>query len=155
MNFLAPLGSEGMLPPPKNKNISKLNLAQEWPCNCISLDIPKSTAVAAGKQVLFSKGDSSRQAPATHFRHTFSGLAQASHALPASFWYKQGYHLGKWRGQTLRIFQVTAIQSRSNFPWIFLGFSNAHQTVIHTEMKLLKTYLVAEARVCEFGLFGG
>ena len=52
-------------------------------------------------------------------------------------------------------FRVTAIQSRSNFPWIFLGFSNAHQTVIHTEMKLLKTYLVAEARVCEFGLFGG
>ena len=68
---------------------------------------------------------------------------------------KQGYHLGKWRGRTLRLFRDTAIQSQSNFPWIFLRFSNVHQTVIHTEMKLLKTYLVAEARVCEFGLFGG
>ena len=55
----------------------------------LTLDIPKSTAVADGKQVLFSKGDSSRQAPATHLRHTFSGLAQASHALPASFWYQR------------------------------------------------------------------
>ena len=34
-------------------------------------------------------------------------------------------------------------------------FSNAHQTKIHTEMKLLKTYLVTEPTVCEFGLFGG
>ena len=33
-------------------------------------------------------------------------------------------------------------------------FSNAHQTKIHTEMKLLKTYLAAVAIVCEFGLFG-
>ena len=37
----------------------------------------------------------------------------------------------------------------------FPGFSNAHQTVIHTEMKLLKTNLVAVATVGEFGLFGG
>ena len=33
-------------------------------------------------------------------------------------------------------------------------FSNAHQTKIHTEMKLLKTYLAAVAIVCGFGLFG-
>ena len=59
------------------------------PMTMLTLDIPKSTAVADGKPVLFSKGDSSRQAPATHLRHTFSGLAQASHALPASFWYQQ------------------------------------------------------------------
>ena len=34
-------------------------------------------------------------------------------------------------------------------------FSNAHQTKIHTEMKLLKTYLATQPTVCEFGLFGG
>ena len=34
-------------------------------------------------------------------------------------------------------------------------FSNAHQTKIHTEMKLLKTYSVTQPTVCEFGLFGG
>ena len=33
--------------------------------------------------------------------------------------------------------------------------SNAHQREIHKEMKLLKTYLVREATVFEFGLFGG
>ena len=68
---------------------------------------------------------------------------------------KQGYHLGKWRGHTLRIFRVTAVQSWSKLINLSVEFSNAHQTEIHTEMKLLKTYLVAEARVCEFGLFGG
>ena len=55
----------------------------------LTLGIPKSTKVADGKQVLFSTGDFSRQAPATHLRHTFSGLAQASRALPASFWYQR------------------------------------------------------------------
>ena len=45
--------------------------------------------------------------------------------------------------------------SRSKLINFSMEFSNVHQTVIHTEMKLLKTYLVAEATVCEFGVFGG
>ena len=45
--------------------------------------------------------------------------------------------------------------SRSKLINFSVEFSDAHQTEIHTEMKLLKTYLVREATVCEFGLFGG
>ena len=45
--------------------------------------------------------------------------------------------------------------SRSKLINFSVEFSNAHQTKIHTEMKLLKTYLVRQHRVCEFGLFGG
>ena len=83
----------------------------------LTLDIPKSTAVADGKQVLFSKGDSSRQAPATHLHHTHlfwpcSGIpCSTSLILVPTVQNKQGYHLGKWRGHTLRIFRVTAVQS--------------------------------------------
>ena len=55
----------------------------------LTLDSPRSTAVAFGKHAPSSVGDSSRQAPTTHLCHTSSGLAQASRALTASFWYQQ------------------------------------------------------------------
>ena len=55
---------------------------------------PMSTVVANGSQAI-----------ATHLRHTFFGLAQASRTSQALFWCQrtrneQGYHLGKWRGHT-------------------------------------------------------
>ena len=54
----------------------------------LTLDRPRTTPVDSRKHSLFSMGDLSCQAPATHLCHTFSGLAQASCALPASFWYQ-------------------------------------------------------------------
>ena len=54
----------------------------------LTLGAPNVDRSRQRKQASFSKGDSSRQAPTTHLCHTFSGLAQASHALPASFWYQ-------------------------------------------------------------------
>ena len=59
-------------------------------------------------------------------RHTFFGLSQPSRAAAASFWCQrtrneQGYHLGKWRGHTLWILRVTAVQSWSNFDQLFRG----------------------------------
>ena len=65
---------------------------------------PLSTVVANGSQAI-----------ATHLRHTFFGLTQASRASQASFWCQrtrneQGYHLGKWRGHTF---------------WIFLSYSRS------------------------------
>ena len=70
---------------------------------------PLSTVVANGWRAI-----------ATHLRHTFFGLAQASRASPDSFWCQRtrnetGYHLGKWRGHTFWIFRVTAVQSWSIF----------------------------------------
>ena len=54
-----------------------------------SLKAGGGTPVTSGKHVFFSVGDSSRQAPTTHLRHTFFGLTQASRALSASFWYQR------------------------------------------------------------------
>ena len=45
--------------------------------------------------------------------------------------------------------------SRSKLINFSVEFSDAHQMEIHTEMKLLKTYLVTQPTVGEFGLFGG
>ena len=118
-----------------------------------------SSAVDNGKQRYFPRGDSSRQPPATHSATPFLASLRRPALYQPHFGTNGSEQTGlpSWKVacHTLRIFRDTAIQSRSNFPWIFLRFSNAHQTVIHTEMKLLKTYLAAEARVCEFGLFGG
>ena len=51
-------------------------------------------------------------------------------------------------------FELQRFKVDQFFRGCFPDFSNAHQTKIHTEMKLLKTYLAAVAMVCEFGLFG-
>ena len=55
----------------------------------LTLDLPTVDCSRLWKTHSVSEGDSSQQAPATHLRHIFSGLAQASHALPASFWYQR------------------------------------------------------------------
>ena len=55
----------------------------------LALGVPAVDCSRLLKTHSVSAGDSSRQAPATHLRHTFSGLAQASHALPASFLYQR------------------------------------------------------------------
>ena len=115
--------------------------------------------VANGKHAFFSVGDSSRQAPATHLCHTFSGLAQASRALPASFWYQWS----KRTGATILESGVSYVENFSSysrsklikFSVDFSGFSKAHQTLIHTEMKSFKIYLVTVATGSEFGEFGG
>ena len=90
---------------------------------------PRATPVDSGKHALFSMGDSSRQAPATHLFWPRAGIPRSnSLILVSTVRNKQGYHLGKWRGHTSRIFRVTAVQSWSNFLWIFFGifqgFSN-------------------------------
>ena len=65
------------------------NMQPKYYLACHTLGYRRATLVDSGKHALFSTGDFSRQAPATHLRHTFSGLAQASRALTASFWYQR------------------------------------------------------------------
>ena len=62
--------------------------------------------------------------------------------------------LGMSRATILESGLVIRCESFELQRYFSVEFSNAHQTKIHTEMKLLKTYLAAVAIVCEFGLFG-